>query len=60
MEEKNEHPDNAPLMRSREILLADGRYMIFYTFAGSLSEVLSKRKRTEAFPDPEMLKKNDV
>ena len=45
------------LMRHRKITLKDGRYMIFYTFADTLS---IEQPRSEPQPDPEMPEKKNV
>jgi len=37
MKKENKNSDDSGLMRHRKIMLEDGRYMIFYTFAKSLS-----------------------
>lgn len=60
MKKETEHAGKAALMRSREILLADGRYMIFYTFACPLSEASYLLETLEPSPDSEILKKKDV
>jgi hypothetical protein len=48
------------LMRHRRIILDDGRYMIFYTFAESLSADSASEKKREPRPEPEATEEKNV
>ena len=57
-EKKN---DLAAAMNRRQITLADGRYMIFYSFDNSLSELPANTKsKLEPPPKPEATEEKNV
>ncbi len=56
---KNESK-KSDLMQHRRIVLNDGRYMIFYTFDESLSNVSATGEKPELNPQPEATEEKNV
>ena len=61
MMNKNAYLEKADLMRFREITLADGRYMIFYSFDETLSAASADtEKKTDPNPQLEATEERNV